>query len=78
MWTAMDHKIGMDSPCNERNDNSPAAFFFVLWVYVGNFALFNLFAATVVNMFARVKEQQELLDMEDGDTAMLSKEQRQW
>ena len=35
-----------------------AAFYFVMWLFVGRFILKNLFAATVVNNFARARESE--------------------
>lgn len=77
MWTAM------DAPANAgeapvRNDDSPAALYFLAWVYVGHFVMMNFFVATVVISFMRIKEEQELIDALVEGSAIMTREQKQW
>ena len=66
---------GMDSKgpgvAKERNDASPMALFFILWLVLGSFTMMNLFVGSVVDNFTKVKAE------EDG-SALLTQEQRQW
>ena len=77
MWRAMDAPAGQPGQPPIRNDSSPAAFFFILWIYVGQFVLINLFVAKVVNNFVRIKESDEHAGTSTAG-ALLTKEQRQW
>jgi hypothetical protein len=54
-----------------RNDASPSALFFVVWLIVGSFTLMNLFVGTVCDMFVKVKG-------EASGAALISDEQQQW
>ena len=42
-----------------RNDFSPAAFFAVLWMFVGSFFALNLFVGVIVDNFNRIKKESE-------------------
>merc|ERR1719424_639719 len=55
----------------ERNDSSYAAFFFILWIVVGNFVSINLFVGAIVDNFTRIKQES------DG-SATMTPEQQQW
>ena len=57
MWSAMDATAPGQPP--RRNDESMAALFFIAWVYIGHFVLVNFFVATVVNNFARIKDEHD-------------------
>jgi len=69
MWAGMD-AVGVDV-APERNDGSFAAFFFVLWIVVGNFVSINLFVGAIVDNFTRIKQES------DG-SATMTPEQQQW
>ena len=53
------------------------AIFFILWLYVGQWLLINLFVATVVNTFIRIKRAEQL-GVSDAATPLMTREQRQW
>ena len=55
----------------ERNDFSPAAFFFIAWMFVGSFVALNLFVGTIVDNFTRIKSET------DG-SATMTEGQQQW
>ena len=73
MWSAMDASGWGQPP--RRNDDSMAAFFFIVWVFIGHFVLVNFFVATVVNNFVRIKEEH---DHAGSGGVLLTDEQRQW
>lgn len=76
MWSAMDMPTSPGRPA-KRNDQSPNAIFFVVWLYIGQWLLINLFVATVVNNFVRIKSQ-ENSGVDPAEVPLLTKEQRQW
>eukprot|EP00965_Chrysotila_dentata_P002125 70091-Pleurochrysis_carterae.AAC.1 len=43
----------------ERDDFSPAALFFILWMFIGGFLALNLFVGTIVDTFTRIKARTE-------------------
>ena len=69
MWAGMDAVDVGVAP--ERNDSSYAAFFFILWIVVGNFVSINLFVGAIVDNFTRIKQES------DG-SATMTPEQQQW
>ena len=66
---------GMDSQgsgvAEVRNDSSPMALFFILWLVIGSFTMMNLFVGSVVDNFTRIKAEEE-------GSALMTQEQRQW
>ena len=71
MFTVMDATEAGHGPV--RNDFSLAAFFVVLWVFVGNLFAINLFVGVVVDNFNRIKNESE-----NAGTATMTHEQQQW
>ena len=78
MWTAMDGGSAADGAPAARNDRSPAALYFIAWLYVGQWLLINLFIATVVNNFVRIKEEERQGGAKEASASLLSADQRQW
>merc|ERR1712159_906700 len=56
MWQAMDapNELGKQP---QRNQNWPAAFYFVIFIIVGAFIIMNLFVGAVVDKFNDVKDR---------------------
>ena len=71
MFTLMDATEPNRGPT--RNDFSPAAFFALLWIFVGNLFAINLFVGVVVDNFNRIAKEAE-----DNGTATMTDEQMQW
>ena len=69
MFAGMDATAPGHGP--ERNDFSPAALFFILWMFVGSFIALNLFVGAIVDNFTRIKAE------EDGSATMTAG-QKQW
>ena len=57
-----------------RNDSSPVAIYFIGWLYVGKFVMFNLFVATIVDNFVKVKDEENA----GASGSLLTNEQKQW
>ena len=72
MFTGMD-SVGVGI-APERNDFSPAAFYFIAWLLVGTFTTLNLFVGSVVDNFTRIKQEQEW----KVGGVLMTPEQRQW
>ena len=66
---------GMDSQgpgvTEQRNDFSPMAVYFVMWLVIGSFTMMNLFVGSVVDNFTKIKAEEE-------GSATMTQEQRQW
>ena len=54
-----------------RNDYSMAAFFAILWVFIGGAFALNLFVGVVVDNFTKIKKETE-------ESATMTAEQKQW
>jgi uncharacterized protein YjbI with pentapeptide repeats len=54
-----------------RNDYSPAAFFSILWMFVGSFFALNLFVGVICDSFNKIKR-------ETHQSATMTQEQQQW
>ena len=65
---------------SEMAGETSSAFFFVCWLYIGQWLLMNLFVATVVNTFIRVKQEEIVLGKSESESAplLMTREQRQW
>ena len=66
---------GMDAVgpgvATSRNDFSPSALFFIMWMFFGSFFAINLFVGTICDNFSKIKNQT------DG-TATMTPAQQQW
>eukprot|EP00327_Prymnesium_parvum_P044618 CAMPEP_0205857742 /NCGR_PEP_ID=MMETSP1083-20121108/3824_1 /ASSEMBLY_ACC=CAM_ASM_000430 /TAXON_ID=97485 /ORGANISM="Prymnesium parvum, Strain Texoma1" /LENGTH=1580 /DNA_ID=CAMNT_0053219251 /DNA_START=327 /DNA_END=5070 /DNA_ORIENTATION=+ len=69
MWAGMDASEPGHAPV--RNDFSPAALFFITWMFIGGFVSMNLFVGAIVDNFQRIKAET------DG-SATMTKAQHQW
>ena len=54
-----------------RNDYSPAAFFSIVWMFVGSFFALNLFVGVICDSFNKIKR-------ETNQSATMTQEQQQW
>lgn len=76
MWVVMDAPTVPGGP-PVRNDSSPASIYFITWLYLGKNVMINLFVASVVNNFVRIKDE-EHTGFDESSGALLTKGQRQW
>ena len=75
-WTAVMYN-GVDSRSPElapkRDHNPPIAFFFVVFMVIGNFFILNLFIGIILDNFAQLSSESG-----DGGSELMTKSQKMW